>query len=62
MTPFIHALAPRLIAFLYGYANPSQDTIIQHNILKSVNELNTVLECIAVMETLLALTDPSNRK
>uniref|UniRef100_A0A182S6N7 HEAT repeat-containing protein 5B n=1 Tax=Anopheles maculatus TaxID=74869 RepID=A0A182S6N7_9DIPT len=52
-TPYIHALAPRLIEHLYSEQarNPANE-----------QELALVLEGITTVETLIALAEPQNRK
>lgn len=52
-TPYIHALAPRVIEALYGEAakNPKSDV-----------ELAVIVESITTVETLIALAEPQNRE
>lgn len=52
-TPYIHALAPRVIEGLYAAdaKHPKDDV-----------ELNIILESITTVETLIALAEPKNRK
>lgn len=52
-TPYIHALAPRVIEALYNEVarNPKSDM-----------ELAIILESITTVETLIALAEPQNRK
>lgn len=52
-TPYIHALAPRVIEALYMDAAKSPKTDM---------ELAILLECITTVETLIALAEPQNRK
>lgn len=52
-TPYIHALAPRLVEYLY-----SEDSKHVENEL----ELSFTLECINTIEALIALAEPNNRK
>ncbi|KAK0176436.1 hypothetical protein PV328_000569 [Microctonus aethiopoides] len=51
-TPYIHALAPRLVEYLY-----SEDSKHVENEL----ELSFTLECINTIEALIALAEPNNR-
>lgn len=52
-TPYIHALAPRLIEYLYGEnaQNVAND-----------NELAVTLETIGTVEMLITLAEPQHRK
>ncbi|KAK4872023.1 hypothetical protein RN001_016147 [Aquatica leii] len=51
-TPYIHALAPKLVELLYsGYCHK----------LNSDTDLSIILETIVTVESLIALTEPQNR-
>lgn len=52
-TPYIHALAPRIVEYLY--------TNSSNNITSEV-ELLVTLEAITTVESLISLTEPQNRK
>lgn len=52
-TPYIHALAPRLIEGLYA---PNS------KFPKTEPELNVILESITTVEALIALAEPQNSK
>lgn len=52
-TPYIHALAPRLIEVLY---TPNS------KLPKNENELSVILESITTVEALIALAEPQNSK
>lgn len=51
--PYIHALAPRLIEYLYNDKSKQ---------VTSDMELTFTLECITTVEALIGLADVSNRK
>lgn len=52
-TPYIHALAPRIVEYLY--TEKSQQ-------MTSDAELSFTLECIATVENLISLVEPSDSK
>lgn len=52
-TPYIHALAPRLVEHLHA------DNVRN---IKNENELALVLESITTVEGLITLAEPQNRK
>lgn len=52
-TPYIHALAPRIIESLYGTNSKYP---------KNELELNVILECITTVEALITLAEPQNSK
>ena len=52
-TPYIHALAPRIVEFLYSD---------QSKQVTNDSELSFTLECITTIEGLIALAEPTNRK
>ncbi|XP_043289102.1 HEAT repeat-containing protein 5B isoform X2 [Venturia canescens] len=51
-TPYIHALAPRLVEYLYSDKSKQVTSEI---------ELSFTLECISTIEALIALAEPTNR-
>ncbi|XP_011297784.1 HEAT repeat-containing protein 5B isoform X2 [Fopius arisanus] len=51
-TPYIHALAPRIVEYLYS--DRSQ-------LVESEVELSYTLECVGTIESLIALAEPGNR-
>lgn len=55
-TPYIHALAPRVVEILYT-SNFKKDTGITEDL-----DLMVILESISTVEALVALADPTNRK
>jgi hypothetical protein len=52
-TPYIHALAPRLVEYLYSDKSKQ---------VTNDMELTFTLECISTVEALIGLADLSNRK
>lgn len=52
-TPYIHALAPRIVEYLYS--DKSKE-------VASDLELSFTLECVATIEALIALAEPTNRE
>lgn len=52
-TPYIHALAPRLVEYLYSDASKQVTNEL---------ELSFTLECIGTIEALIALAEPTNRE
>lgn len=52
-TPYIHALAPRLVEYLYAETTKK---------VTSEAELMVTLEAITTVESLIALAEPQNRK
>lgn len=52
-TPYIHALAPRIVEYLYS----DQSKQVENDL-----ELSFTLECISTIEALIALTESKNRK
>lgn len=52
-TPYIHALAPRLVEFLYSECARKVFTD---------TELSLTLETIVTVESLITLAEPQNRK
>lgn len=52
-TPYIHALAPRLVEYLYSDRSKQ---------VTSDMELTFTLECISTVEVLIGLADLPNRK
>lgn len=52
-TPYIHALAPRLVEYLYSEKSKQ---------VANDMELTFTLECISTVETLIGLADLPNRK
>jgi hypothetical protein len=52
-TPYIHALAPRLVEFLYSETSKQ---------LTSDIELSLILESIQTVETLITLAEPKHSK
>lgn len=55
-TPYIHALAPRIVEILYT-SNFKKETGISDDL-----DLMVILESISTVEALVAMADPSNRK
>lgn len=51
-TPYIHALAPRLVEYLYSEKSKQITTDL---------ELSFTLECISTVEALIGLADLSHR-
>ncbi|XP_043481713.1 HEAT repeat-containing protein 5B isoform X4 [Leptopilina heterotoma] len=51
-TPYIHALAPRIVEFLYSESSKQ---------VTNDSELSFTLECIMSIEGLIALAEPTNR-
>lgn len=51
-TPYIHALAPRLVEYLYS----DKSKQVTHDL-----ELSFTLECVSTVEALIGLADLSNR-
>ncbi|XP_043481712.1 HEAT repeat-containing protein 5B isoform X3 [Leptopilina heterotoma] len=52
-TPYIHALAPRIVEFLYSESSKQ---------VTNDSELSFTLECIMSIEGLIALAEPTNRE
>lgn len=52
-TPYIHALAPRLVEYLYS--EPSKQ-------VANDTQLTLTLESVATIEALVSLAEPANRK
>ncbi|XP_015601934.1 HEAT repeat-containing protein 5B isoform X2 [Cephus cinctus] len=51
-TPYIHALAPRIVEYLYSEKSKQ---------VSNETELSFTLECIGTIEALIALAEPANR-
>lgn len=52
-TPYIHALAPRLVEYLYSE---------QSKQVSNETQLTLTLESIATIEALISLAEPANRE